>query len=266
MKKRAFTLIELLVVIAIIAILAAILFPVFAKVREKARQISCASNMRQVGMAVLIYLQDNNEKFPCGTQNGGVGWAAQVYPLVKSTGAFTCSDDPTPYGLNPNNDVTYPVSYGFNALIIGQSLSVLNSPTRTVLLFEEIGDQSDITKEAPFGEHKFGDFSSPTADGNPAGWAGVGRFDTGVMSGAQALIGTANGNFEMREGRHGGGSNFALADGHVKWILPRSVLTGGDDTNGPGSNCNTFTSGAINGLAAQTGCGAAGFAATFGTK
>ena len=266
MKTRAFTLIELLVVIAIIAILAAILFPVFVKVREKARQIACSSNMRQIGMALLMYVQDNNEKYPCGTQGSGIGWAAEVYPLIKSTGAYTCADDPTPYGLNPSNAITYPISYGINVSVIGQPLSVLNSPTRTVLLFEEVGDQTDMTKFAPFGVHTSGDYTSPTSDGNPAGWAGGGRFATGVMSGAQALIGKNDGNYDTKEGRHTGGSNFALADGHIKWILPMNVSTGGDDTAGPGTNCNTYTSGQINGLAAQTGCQAPGLGATFGTK
>jgi prepilin-type N-terminal cleavage/methylation domain-containing protein len=67
MKRNGFTLIELLVVIAIIAILAAILFPVFAKVREKARQASCASNEKQLGLAFVQYIQDYDESMPCDT-------------------------------------------------------------------------------------------------------------------------------------------------------------------------------------------------------
>src|SRR5580700_7273559 len=90
-NKQAFTLIELLVVIAIIAILAAILFPVFAQVREKARQTSCLSNEKQLGLAFTQYIQDNDESYPVngGGQNNislGMGWAGQVYPYVKSTG------------------------------------------------------------------------------------------------------------------------------------------------------------------------------------
>src|ERR1700743_2399090 len=96
--RYGFTLIELLVVIAIIAILAAILFPVFTKVREKARQTSCASNMKQLGIAFAQYVQDNNERFPsvhAVTPNNDYagGWANIIYPYVKSTGAFTCPDD-----------------------------------------------------------------------------------------------------------------------------------------------------------------------------
>src|SRR5215469_346721 len=100
-SRSAFTLIELLVVIAIIAILAAILFPVFAQAREKARQTTCASNERQLGLGFLQYIQDYDEYPPNGVQNGGAGvhagegWAGQVYSYVKSTGVFACPDDPT---------------------------------------------------------------------------------------------------------------------------------------------------------------------------
>ncbi len=89
--RRGFTLIELLVVIAIIAILAAILFPVFAQAREKARAITCISNLKQLGLSIAQYEQDNDEKTPPGAnQYGGAeGWAGQVYPYTKSTQVFT---------------------------------------------------------------------------------------------------------------------------------------------------------------------------------
>lgn len=81
MKHKAFTLIELLVVIAIIAILAAILFPVFAQAREKARQTSCLSNFKQIGLSVRMYSQDWDEKFPMGTYPEPRNW--EVNPRVN---------------------------------------------------------------------------------------------------------------------------------------------------------------------------------------
>ena len=82
-RKSGFTLIELLVLIAIIAILAAILFPVFAKVREKARQISCLSNMKQLGLGFAQYTQDNDEAYPCGMWQAVAGNNTEAAGLVK---------------------------------------------------------------------------------------------------------------------------------------------------------------------------------------
>src|SRR5579871_5464664 len=92
--RRGFTLIELLVVIAIIAILAAILFPVFAQAREKARQTSCLSNTKQMSLAVLQYIQDYDENYPMGVQNDwNNSWPVLVQPYVKSIQVFRCPDD-----------------------------------------------------------------------------------------------------------------------------------------------------------------------------
>ncbi len=99
-SRRAFTLIELLVVIAIIAILAAILFPVFAQAREKARQTSCLSNMKQLGLGIVQYVQDYDECYPIGVGQSPYGgnpvahWQQAVVPYVKSDGIFACPDDP----------------------------------------------------------------------------------------------------------------------------------------------------------------------------
>ena len=94
-KTQAFTLIELLVVIAIIAILAAILFPVFARARENARRSSCSSNLKQIGLGIMQYAQDYDEKFPMrqydGTSFGqAMSWRRTTLPYTKSTQLFTC--------------------------------------------------------------------------------------------------------------------------------------------------------------------------------
>src|SRR5436190_10569693 len=130
--RSAFTLIELLVVIAIITILAAILFPVFAQAREKARSASCESNLKQLSMGLLMYAQDNDEQFPQAYATGQTvvpdgGWWATgsyfwpqiVYPYFKNTKVFTC-----PSGISVPTSVSalapYRGHYGVNYFIIRQ--------------------------------------------------------------------------------------------------------------------------------------------------
>src|SRR5580698_2205488 len=99
-KRNGVTLIELLVVIAIIAILAAILFPVFAQAREKARGISCLSNTKQLSTGILMYVQDYDEYYPIGfiSDNpagwgGPFSWVETIQPYIKNLSAFVCPDD-----------------------------------------------------------------------------------------------------------------------------------------------------------------------------
>ena len=138
--RSGFTLIELLVVIAIIAILAAILFPVFAKAREKARQTTCASNEKQLGLGFIQYVQDYDEAYPYSEN-----WAYCIYPYVKSVGAYACPDDtsagaagtyPISYAVNANCNVQSYPGFTLGSPTIGQSTAKFTAPSSTVLLFE----------------------------------------------------------------------------------------------------------------------------------
>jgi prepilin-type N-terminal cleavage/methylation domain-containing protein/prepilin-type processing-associated H-X9-DG protein len=246
-QRRGFTLIELLVVIAIIAILAAILFPVFAKAREKARQISCDSNMRQVGLAILQYVQDNDEKEPCGlgttaADEFGQGWAGQTSPYAKSTGLYKCPDDSTQQssGTTPT---LYPISYAFNSNLVGSgsygALASQQSPAVTVLLFEAEGvaaqinaaDESTygttvgtITPLSPTGNGLSGDLFDAINSNTPAANP-VLQYYTGLTNG-QSNVNSTSGTFHASTGLHTDGSNYLMADGHVKWLRGSAVSPG----------------------------------------
>jgi len=265
--RQAFTLIELLVVIAIISILAAILFPVFAKVREKARQISCTSNEKQLGLALIQYVQDNDERYPSGAAiaggGAGQGWAAQVYPYVKSTAVFKCPDDSTstPVTTPP----TFPISYGINDTVAlsGTSESQFSSESRTVLLFEVQDSTAAIT--TPW-NGTIGDNTSPSGDGNHDGFAGTGRYATGVPSGALlSEVGTANGQFASLTGRHTDAAIYLMCDGHAKFIRPEAISAGGANTMD--GDCGTFPGHpAAVGMAASADCSAPGLVATYSVQ
>ncbi len=141
MTRRGFTLIELLVVIAIIAILAAILFPVFARAREKARQASCQSNLKQLALGYLMYAQDYDEWFP-GFLTGNTaiaryGWYDVIQPYLKNRQVYLCPSSQYYYG--PNRYATSGDSggnyYGFNS-------STIVIPAEKFLIVDCAGDSS----------------------------------------------------------------------------------------------------------------------------
>ncbi len=211
-RRYGFTLIELLVVIAIIAILAAILFPVFAKAREKARQASCQSNLKQVGLAIAQYMQDYDEKYPYagnGTDDpyvavnvcGWRGWLSNVVmPYVKNNQLFVCPSDGNNYynvGTTtvPTGDSRfYKVSYCYNYA------AAINSTTPSSTNVPGAGGAMGATVR-PAELCMVWDSANRWADGTNA-------FGRDV---AQAFAG--NDNYGQR---HNALANFLYADGHVK--------------------------------------------------
>ncbi|HEY3330940.1 MAG TPA: DUF1559 domain-containing protein [Capsulimonadaceae bacterium] len=253
MYRKGFTLIELLVVIAIIAILAAVLFPVFATAREKARQTSCASNLKQLGLGVMQYVQDYDETYPVGMNgDSGRGWAGQIYPYVKTTAVYTC-----PSGIPTASSQYKDISYAYNALISVTSglygagvigikgvQSKFTAPAKTVFLFE-IQDNSGVAWNAPMeiaGTVPSGNFS-PSSYGIQYAYYSFTAYATGLFSNSAADPNAApticsqlasctagpsggGGVFFNETGRHSDGSNFLLADGHVKWLKGTQVSAG----------------------------------------
>jgi prepilin-type N-terminal cleavage/methylation domain-containing protein len=120
--RKGFTLIELLVVIAIIAILAAILFPVFARAREKARQNSCLSNVKQLGLATMMYAQDYDERMPGSFMTGAEAislyWYQLLYPYIANEQIMLCPSDTGIYSIRrPHTSGTFLTNYGANEYI-----------------------------------------------------------------------------------------------------------------------------------------------------
>jgi prepilin-type N-terminal cleavage/methylation domain-containing protein/prepilin-type processing-associated H-X9-DG protein len=235
--RLAFTLIELLVVIAIIAILAAILFPVFAQAREKARQASCLSNLKQIGNATMMYVQDYDETLPYQNPSenpaptrplpdgrlyqGYTHWPLMLYPYIKNTQVFLCPSDENPrvnYNDNgtvnpyaPSNryDKPIPLSFGVNEGIFhygtAKSLAQISFPASTYWIADTyIGAR----------------FSAADAGGPPG--ANIFNFlrfskacgDARHENGRRQLVSQNNPEACVR---HQGGNNIVFLDGHTKW-------------------------------------------------
>ncbi len=228
---KGFTLIELLVVIAIIAILAAILFPVFGRARENARRTSCLSNLKQIGLGLTQYTQDYDEAFPARAIDGlpwkGVGWAGNLGPYLKSAQIFKCPSDTAPNGTGSN----VAVSYAMNFHLVNQgNLPAVQYPAQEIFLSEVTGPQANVTDSRETGSVilspiDLGDNLVWTTDG--VGWACCGgasqpvqyRRGPGVKHGSATLADPTN----DWPGRHLEGANYAYADGHAKWLRPTAV-------------------------------------------
>ena len=238
-KARGFTLIELLVVIAIIAILAAILFPVFQKVRENARRTACLSNQKQIGLAVIQYQQDADEKFPCGvvpgtngnnsSYGGGAGWANQVYSYVKSNAVFVCPDDAgyggtaiESYGINEN--LTSGAKEDGNNTPEGGAVSVAQcgAPANTVLLAETT-ECGTYTLPSIVGEQ-----TSPAITGFYYGGNGAPGLNVSSTACTHYAMGVQVGprTYPTYPARHTAYGNFLMSDGHAKYLNPLNVSPG----------------------------------------
>ena len=232
--QKGFTLIELLVVIAIIAILAAILFPAFAKAREAARRSSCSSNLKQIGISLMQYSQEYDEKTVSDSNNNGLRWMDNLQPYLKSVGLFTCPSDAAinnnlPFTPTNDTDSKFIGSYAINDSnnttnntlaagdkyvgVLNQSLASFDSPASTIYVADAEG------KKATFDMFT----QTPTTVGSTV-----------------SLLAGPNGALSAR---HLDTANVLYADGHVKSIRLSSVLAGG--THGSGYVAGA-TSGAMN--------------------
>jgi prepilin-type N-terminal cleavage/methylation domain-containing protein len=238
-ERSGFTLIELLVVIAIIAILAAMLFPVFAQAREKARAIACLSNSRQLATANFMYTQDYDEVILPST-NYAVAisdplriWPAMVQPYVKNQGVFTCpsaqnakfATDWSLRGYAPigYNGLTAYDPAGVEAPTSVAALASLDEPSRTVLLADTpSGDTGNKYRGYVF------DPAVPSAKKNVADF----RLSTPLVADSDLVMGSPLPPSELkpvfcrhhRDGRNHGFASLMFADGHAKAYSAAGIL------------------------------------------
>jgi prepilin-type N-terminal cleavage/methylation domain-containing protein/prepilin-type processing-associated H-X9-DG protein len=202
-SRRGFTLIELLVVIAIIAILAAILFPVFARAREKARQSSCQSNLKQIGLAYAMYAQDYDERLPRGSGYVAAAtvistygeWYITLAPYIKNTQIYNCPSSPYTdinAGGTTSNALGYGVGYTRNLWLSTLAMAQIVEPANCIQLVD--------------GRNNYARWQCPAhLAGSPTYVASSGPD-------------TSNTNYAWTNTRHNDGANYLFCDGHVKWL------------------------------------------------
>ncbi len=207
MRRKGFTLIELLVVIAIIAILAAILFPVFAKAREKARQSACSNNLKQMATALLQYAQDYDERMVMRYFTGYL-WTTQIQPYVKNTQIFTCPSTNAP-------------SYGYQQTYLDRkALGDIKRPSEIVMA----GDVKRVYNSSGGLGWDYNMFP-PSEFGSPPA----------APPDDESQDPPASDTAEQYHGRpraiHNEGTNLNFVDGHQKWMRTTSFYYGQTPTN-----------------------------------
>jgi len=230
--KRGFTLIELLVVIAIIAILAAILFPVFAQARESARKTSCLSNEKQLTLGVLQYVQDYDETLPLSNFYSGGAWAGasvttpadvfghtpqrdcfwsnSIQPYVKNVQIYLCPsasrERSDVFGVTKSAALGYAYSLTYNGYLTMWALAGSPAPAKVILFSEGLG-KANMPRYA----NQF-----PLNISN-AGWEGQFIADDGGAHCSQPY--GYSFNYDVTWWVHARGSNYAYMDGHAKYLV-----------------------------------------------